>query len=99
MSSLGHSLPKWAVHPMSAFPPIATIERNARRSRSCHERTHAAQHGLFFYHLVSASKQRGRDRDSQRLGSLEVDEHLVSLRLLHGEISGFRSAKDFVDVS
>jgi hypothetical protein len=21
---VGHSLPKWAIHPMSAFPPLAT---------------------------------------------------------------------------
>src|SRR5216684_5278420 len=52
-----------------------------------------------FDHLVGASKQRGRDRESQRLGGLEVDKHLVSVRLLHGEVSGFCSAKDFVDVS
>jgi hypothetical protein len=29
-SDMGQSLPKWAVHPMSAFPPIATAERTFR---------------------------------------------------------------------
>ena len=27
--ALGQSLPKWAVHPMSAFPPLATIKRTS----------------------------------------------------------------------
>jgi hypothetical protein len=33
MSQLGQSLPKGAVHPMSAFPPIATVERTCEQVR------------------------------------------------------------------
>ena len=33
MSLLGQSLPKWAVQAMSAFPPIATIERTCQEVR------------------------------------------------------------------
>ena len=29
----GQSLPKWAVHPMSAFPPLAAIERTFQEVR------------------------------------------------------------------
>jgi hypothetical protein len=32
-SAMGHSRRKWAVHPMSAFPPIATIERTCEEVR------------------------------------------------------------------
>ena len=31
---MGQKLPKWAVHPMSAFPPIATVERTCEEVRS-----------------------------------------------------------------
>jgi hypothetical protein len=31
--AVGHSLPKWAVHPMSAFPPIATELRTSLEVR------------------------------------------------------------------
>ena len=32
-SELGQSLPKWTAHPMSAFPPLATIERTFQEVR------------------------------------------------------------------
>jgi hypothetical protein len=33
MSSMGQSLPKWAIHPCLAFPPIATIQRTCQEVR------------------------------------------------------------------
>src|SRR5437879_3556472 len=79
---------------------IATAERTSRDVSNVPTRDSctAALPGLF-YHLVGPSKQRGRDRELQRLGGLEVDKHLVSVRLLHGEVRRFGSPNDFVDVS
>jgi hypothetical protein len=42
-----------------------------------------------FDHHVGAREQRRRNRQSKRLGSLEVDRQLESDRLLHREVSWF----------
>jgi hypothetical protein len=42
-----------------------------------------------FNDLVSAGEYRGRDRQAERFGGLEIDHQLESCRLNHREVRGF----------
>jgi hypothetical protein len=49
--------------------------------RFVHFRTHAPQQKPLLDHLIGTDKQRGRERDAERLGGLEVDDQLELGRL------------------
>ena len=49
-------------------------------------------------HLVGAQQQRLRNRDPERLGSLEIDHEVVSFRLLHRQLSRLRPFENLVDI-
>jgi hypothetical protein len=49
--------------------------------------SNASEENCLLDYLVCASKQRRRDRDSDRLRSLEIDHKLKLSRLLCGEIA------------
>src|SRR5262249_56674046 len=48
--------------------------------------------------LVCPRQQRGWDRQSERLGRLEVDDQLELRRLLHWEVGRFGSPENAVDI-
>ena len=52
-----------------------------------------------FDHLVGAGEQRRRHSEAERFRSLEVDHELILGRLLHGQVGGFGTPEDFVDVN
>src|SRR5262245_16523008 len=49
-----------------------------------------------FEHLVSTRKQRLRNRDTQRLRCLQIDEEIELGRLLHGQVAGVGPLEDLV---
>src|SRR5262245_50715361 len=51
-----------------------------------------------FNHLISPQQQRRRDRETERLGRLEVDDQLELCGPLHWQIGGRRSSENFVNV-
>jgi hypothetical protein len=46
-----------------------------------------------------AGEQRGRDRDTERLGGLEVDDQFVLGRRLHRKIGWFLALEDAINVA
>src|SRR5262245_37167414 len=68
------------------LPP--TRVTNARRSISLYS----------LDDLVSSGQDRLRDREAERLGGLEIDDQLELGGLLDGEIGGFCTFQDLVDV-
>jgi hypothetical protein len=61
--------------------------------------------GLFFYHrallnhLIRPQQQRGRDREAEPFGGLEVDHQLELRGLLDRKIGGLSTLDDLIDVS
>ena len=53
----------------ASFPAPTPKERSAPG----HNQTHAPQQKGLFDHLIGAGEQRGRHRQAQRLGGLEID--------------------------
>src|SRR6516162_11049068 len=51
-----------------------------------------------FDHLVGAQQNRWGYRKAERLGGLEVDDHLVFHRKLHREIARLRAAQNTIDI-
>src|SRR5262245_46012294 len=51
-----------------------------------------------FDHLISACQQRGRDRQAERLGRLEVDDEVELVDLLDRQVPGVGAEKDALDV-
>ena len=49
-------------------------------------------------HLVGAREDRGRDRQAERSGGLEIDDQLVPGSLLDRQVGRFRTLEDLVDV-
>lgn len=49
-------------------------------------------------HFIRAQPQRLRNRETERFGSLEVDAQLEFGRLLDGQVGGFGTLEDLVDV-
>src|SRR3954463_11717253 len=47
---------------------------------------------------VGAREQRRRDRDAERIRSLQVDQQLKTFGGLHRQVGGFGAAQDAVDV-
>lgn len=72
---------------------------SCRRPKTCTQadsRT-AALPGLF-YHLVGASKQRGRDRKLQRLGGFCVDHQIELDWGLDGKLTRLRALEDAMGI-
>jgi hypothetical protein len=46
--------------------------------------------------LIRPPQQRRRDRQAERFGGLEVDDHLELRRLRDREIGGFRASEDLI---
>src|SRR5262245_27701234 len=51
-----------------------------------------------FDHLVGAKQNRWGHGKAERLGGLEVDDHLKFCRKLHREIARLRTAQDAIDI-
>src|SRR5262245_43973612 len=49
-------------------------------------------------HLIGSCQERWRDRDPKRLRRLEVDDQLELGGLLDGQVGGFRTLENLVDV-
>ena len=49
---------------------------------------------ILFDHLVGPREKRGRDRDAERLGGLEIDHQLVLGWRLHGKVGGLLAFED-----
>jgi hypothetical protein len=64
-------------------------------SAKCQKRTF--RHS--FDHLVGAGEQRRRNREAQRLGSLEIDHQLVFGRRLHRQIGRLLALEDAIDIA
>ena len=63
-----------------------------------HNRAPAPQHNApLFDHLVGGRQDRGRHREAERLGGLQVDNQFKLDWLLHGQIAWPRAFEDFVD--
>jgi hypothetical protein len=82
MSVQGRSLPNWTIRAMSAFPPIATVQRTSWLVRFVPQ----AEVPSFDY-LVGADKESGRDRQPNGLSGACVQQQLEPARLSHGKIS------------
>ena len=54
--------------------------------------------GNHLNHLIRAQQHRLRDREAEFLGGIEMDDKVELCRLLNGEIGGFRTLEDLVDV-
>ena len=52
-----------------------------------------------FDHLISARQQRRRHGEAERLGGLQVDDHLVLCRRLHRHVGRVLTFEDAVDVA
>src|SRR6516164_432584 len=55
----------------------------------------SCREGGITHHLVGAGEDRGRDRQAERLGSLEVDDQLEGRRLLDREIGRLGAVENF----
>ena len=51
--------------------------------------------GPLFDHLVGAHEQRGRERDVERLGGLEIDDEFKSARICDRKLADLRAAGCF----
>src|SRR5215831_73813 len=87
MSALGQKQTYAVLNAMSALPPKADMcsaTRDVRfgpKADSCI----AAKQSLFD-HLVGAAEQAQRERNTQRLRSLEIDDQLDFCDLLHRQV-------------
>jgi hypothetical protein len=100
MSASGQLLPKGAVHPMSAFPPIATVERTCEEVRFVPTRDSSiAAKSFLFDHLVCADKQEGRHSKAEFLGRLQIDNQLKFGRLLNRQIGRLGAFENLIDVA
>jgi hypothetical protein len=59
---------------------------------------HSSKKGRSLDHLVGAKQDRLRHRKAERLGGLEVYDHLELGRKLHREIARLRAAQDAIDI-
>src|SRR5215469_10459607 len=67
-------------------------------SALCQKQTYAVQQiSSLFDHLVGNSEQRRRDRETEPVCGLEVDDRLELGRLLDRDIGGFGAFEDKID--
>jgi hypothetical protein len=52
-----------------------------------------------FDHLVCGSEQRGRHRETERFGGLEVDDHRVFVRRLDWQVGCLLARENAIDVA
>src|SRR5262249_53090099 len=52
-----------------------------------------------FDHRIGGGEQRGRDRQSKRLGGSSIDDQLESGRPLNGKIRSLRALEDLVHIN
>jgi len=77
---------------MFSLRPIPTgIDAAPRTVAVCHKQS--------FDHLVGQREQRRWHFDAERFRSLEVNHQLIFGRLLDGQVGGFGTPEDFVDVN
>src|SRR5215207_6430858 len=84
--------------PWWAWSPAGQVDGPARERACCELLWGSAYPGLLLDHLIGACEERGRDREPERLGGLEVDDKLELGRLLDREIGGLGTPQDPVDV-
>ena len=85
---------------MSALPPKADIRPRDQNVCFGQKRTHAVQQFRpLLDHLVGAGEQRGRDGNSERFGSLEIDHQLELGRLLNRKIGRLCAFENLVNVT
>src|SRR5262249_50684997 len=82
---------------------MATRDRNARveiRMCTMRRRILSLSRGALvsFNDVIRPKHQRSRNRQPQRLGSLQVDDEFECGRLLNGQICGLGTFQDLVDV-
>lgn len=95
MSVRGHSRSFGDVGLMSAFPPKTEVD-----PRSCDvaQVPKAVIRLGLFDHLVGAQQKRLWDRQTKRLGRLEIHDQLKLGRQLYRQISGLRTLENQIDV-
>src|SRR5258705_11205748 len=71
----------------------ATSNRPVNESENCSFQS--ASNGSSLNHFVCADEYRFRDRDSERLGDLQVDHELELGWLLHRQVPRVRALEDF----
>src|SRR5262249_24129838 len=113
MSALGQKQTCALHHPMSALPPIATVNAYSRKG-SCplypRKRTCAVQlvisalgqkrtSGHSFDYLVGAAEQRHRNGESEGLGSLEIDNQFDFRPLYDWQVGRFVAPENAAGVN
>jgi hypothetical protein len=81
--------------PMSALGHKRTCAVQETMSAKGQKQTSLA----LFDHLIGSRKQFVWDGESERLGSLEIDDQLILCRHLHWEIGRLLALEDAVDIS
>jgi hypothetical protein len=76
---------KWNIH-IRQQPGLKTLAADGLTSSSLDD-------------VIGSEQQRPRDRQAQRLGSLEVDDQLELGRLLYRKIAGSGAFEDLVDIA
>ena len=94
ISEIGQSLPKRAVHVMSAFPSLATTERTSQDVSN--GPIPDAADWILFDHLVGELLNMQRHFEAERFRDLEVD-HQLKLSWLHDRQIGRLGAAQELD--
>jgi hypothetical protein len=74
------------------------VKRTCRASRDTFVFGPRTDRSALFNHLIRGGKQRRRDRKTEPLGGLKVDDQLILRRSLHRQVRWFGAAKDTIDV-
>src|SRR5262245_42742151 len=80
---------------MSALPPKADI--CSANTDVCYGPI--ADMACLLDHLVGAGEQRWRHRDSERLGSFEIDDKFVLAWGLYGQVGRLLTFEDTIDIA
>jgi hypothetical protein len=95
---MGHEVPRGRQNAASALPPEAAATvvewcvRFGPQADSC-----SAAINLFD-HVVGASKHQWRHGETQRLGTLEIDDQFIFRRKLRWQVGGLCALEDAIDI-